>query len=249
MTTGELFNPRVHLALTWSCVPLIILFFIGMMPMSGFIPPPSPMAGADEIVAFYKADLTMIRAGMVVAAISFTLLFGWCCAVAVWTYRIEKGFPILTFTQLVCGSGGAALTFMIFLVWSVASFRPDAYAPETILMLNDLGWFLFLWIVPPFSLWSIAQGWAILQDKRDVPIYPRWVAYVCFWEALLMETTMLIAFFKQGPWAFNGLLGFYIPVIAYFIWMMVMTWHTHKAILRHARELEQGYGETLTVAA
>ena len=77
----------------------------------------------------------------------------------------------------MCCSGGSALTFMIFLVWSVASFRPDVYAPETIQMLNDLGWFLFLWIVPPFSLWAVAMGLAILQDKRTTPIYPRWTAF------------------------------------------------------------------------
>ena len=234
MDGSENFNPRVHLALTWSCVPLIIFFFIGMIPMSDFIPPPSPLESAESILAFYSADLWMIRAGMVVSAISFTLLFAWGCSIAVWTYRIERGFPILTFTQLVCCAGGAALTFMIFLVWSVASFRPDEYAPETILMLNDLGWFLFLWIVPPFSLWSVAMGWAILIDKSEQPIYPRWAAWVCFWEALLMESTMLIAFFKEGPFAFNGLLGFYIPVIAYFIWMMTMTWTTHQAIMRHS---------------
>jgi hypothetical protein len=231
-------NHKVHLAITWSAVPLMIFFFIGMVPMSGFIPPPSPMASAAEIVAMYSANLTGIRLGMVVSALAFTLMFAWGCSIAVWTYRIEKGFPILTFTQLVTCSAGSALTFLIFLIWSVASFRPDVYAPETVLMLNDLGWFCFLWIVPPFSLWSLAMGLAILQDKRPNPIYPRWTAFVCFWEALLMESTMLIALFKTGPFAFDGILGFWVPVIAFFIWMVVMTIYTHKAIMRHVREEE-----------
>lgn len=233
------FNPSAHLALTWSCVPLIIFFFIGMVPMSDFIPPPSPLESADEILAFYQADLTSIRLGMVVSALSFTLLFGWGCAIAAQTQRIENGFPVLSYTQLVCCSGGSALTFMIFLVWSVASFRPDTYAAETVLMLNDLGWFLFLWIVPPFGLWSAAMGWAIMQDRRKVPIYPRWTAFVCFGEALAMQTTLLIALFKEGPFAFNGILGFWSPVIAYFIWMSVMTVYTHKAIKRQVAEDER----------
>ena len=236
MSQFDRINPRVHLAITWSAVPLIVFFFIGMVPMSGFIPPPSPLASAAEIVHFYTSHLTSLRLGLVVSALSFTLMFAWGCAIAVWTWRIEKGFPILTFTQLVCCSAGSALTFMIFLVWSVASFRPDVYAPETVLMLNDLGWFLFLWIVPPFSLWSVAMGWAILQDNSATPIYPRWTAFVCFWEAALMESTMLIALFKQGPFAFNGILGFWSPVIAFFIWMAVMTLYTHRAIMRKVRE-------------
>ena len=236
MSQFDRINPRVHLAITWSAVPLIVFFFIGMVPMSGFIPPPSPLASPAEIVYFYTSHLTSLRLGLVVSALSFTLMFAWGCAIAVWTWRIERGFPILTFTQLVCCSAGSALTFMIFLVWSVASFRPDVYAPETILMLNDLGWFLFLWIVPPFSLWSVAMGWAILQDNSATPIYPRWTAFVCFWEAALMESTMLIALFKQGPFAFNGILGFWSPVIAFFIWMAVMTLYTHRAIMRKVRE-------------
>jgi hypothetical protein len=90
--------------------------------------------------------------------------------------------------------------------------------------------------VPPFAIWSVAQGLAILQDKQAKPYYPRWVAYICFWEAIQMESTMLIALFKEGPFAFNGLLGFWLPVIAYFIWMIVMTIYTHKAIMRRVAE-------------
>ena len=47
---------------------------------------------------------------------------------------------------------------------------------------------------------------------------------------------MLIALFKQGPFAFNGILGFWSPVIAFFIWMAVMTLYTHRAIMRKVRE-------------
>jgi hypothetical protein len=236
----ELFDPKVHLVLTWTFVPLFILFLIGMVPLADFIPPTSPMDSAEEILAFYKANLFGIRLGQLIAAFGFTLIFAWGCAVSVWTYRIEKGFPILTFTQLMgCASGGA-LTFMIFLVWTVAAFRPEAYDAETILMVHDLGWFLFLWIVPPYALWAAAMGWAILIDKQENPYYPRWTAWVCFANAVLMETTMLIGFFKDGPFAYDGILGFWMPVIMYFIWMVVMTIYTHKAIMRRIRETKQG---------
>ena len=49
-----------------------------------------------------------------------------------------------------------------------------------------------------------------------------------------MGTTMLIAMFKTGPFAYNGILGFWSHVIAFFIWMVIMTLYTHKAIMRHA---------------
>ena len=234
MNSLDRINPMAHLVICWSSVPLMILFFIGMVPMSHFIPPPSPLTPAGEIAAFYANNLTQIRLGQLVAAMGFNFMFCWGCSIAVWTYRIEKGFPILTFSQLMGCAGGSALTFMIFLVWSVASFR--AYPPETVQMLNDLGWFLFLWIVPPFSIWFGAMGWAILLDRSAEPIYPRWTAFICIWAAIQMLSTMLIAMFKEGPFAYNGILGFWLPVIAFFIWMIVMTIYTHKAIMRKVRE-------------
>src|SRR5262245_30862220 len=237
MSRLERISPNVHLALVWSAVPLIVFFFIGMVPLSGFIPPPSPSDSAQEVVNHYTDNLTAVRVGLIVSALSFTLMFAWGASIAVWTARIEEGFPGLTFTQLMCCAGGSALTFLIFLIWSVASFRADSgYDAETVRMLNDFGWFCFLWIVPPFGVWSAAMGIAILQDKREHPIYPRWVAYVCFWEALLMQPALLIVFFKHGAFAINGLLAFYVPVAAFFVWMVVMTIYTHKAIKRRVRE-------------
>ena len=236
MSRLEKINPGTHLLLTWSAVPLIVVFFIGMIPLAGFIPPPDPQDSADQIVAMYTENLTAIRVGLILSALSFTLMFAWGASLASLTFRTENGFPGLTFTQLVCCSAGSALTFLIFLIWSVASFRPTEYDPETVLMLNDLGWFCFLWIVPPFSLWSIAMGLAIIKDKAEIPTFPRWTAYVCFLEAFLMEGVMFIALAKEGPLAYNGLIAFYIPVAAFFVWMVVMTWHAHKAILRLARE-------------
>jgi len=80
------------------------------------------------------------------------------------------------------------------------------------------------------------MGWVMLQDRRATPIYPRWTDDMCFCEGILMETTMFIAFFKQGPFAIDGIFGFWSAVIAFFIWMVVMTVCTHGAIMRQVRE-------------
>ena len=74
------------------------------------------------------------RLGLILAALSFTLMLPWGASMAVWTSRIEKGFPGLTFTSLTCLAAGAAMTYIIFVIWSVAAFRPDQYDPATVLM-------------------------------------------------------------------------------------------------------------------
>lgn len=35
---------------------------------------------------------------------------------------------------------------------------------------------------------------------------------------------MLILFFKTGPFAYNGVVGFWLPTVAFFAWVLVMTW-------------------------
>ncbi|MGD9663540.1 MAG: hypothetical protein AB7U63_20045, partial [Porticoccaceae bacterium] len=40
----------------------------------------------------------------------------------------------------------------------------------------------------------------------------------------------LIFFFKAGPFAWNGMIGFWIPLLDFFIWMVVMTVFLFKAV-------------------
>jgi len=42
----------------------------------------------------------------------------------------------------------------------------------------------------------------------------------------------LAVFFKHGPFAWNGLVGFYIPIVAFSIWIGVMTYYMHVGISR-----------------
>jgi hypothetical protein len=41
-----------------------------------------------------------------------------------------------------------------------------------------------------------------------------------------------LAFFQHGAFAWNGLLAFYVPVAAFFIWLVVMTVLTLRSINR-----------------
>ena len=45
-----------------------------------------------------------------------------------------------------------------------------------------------------------------------------------------MTTSSVIPFFKIGPFAWNGLVGFWIPATVFGLWMLVMWWVTLKAI-------------------
>ena len=47
-------------------------------------------------------------------------------------------------------------------------------------------------------------------------------SYLNFWLAVLMLPSLMLTFFKIGPFAWNGLLAFYVPSGGFFVWIFVM---------------------------
>lgn len=228
-------NTRTLLACAW-CGPLFaLLFAIGFVPLAGFLPPPTAHDSAAEIVAMYESDPDLFRLGTIVMMIGVFFIAPWGCAMASQTRRTEKGFPILTCIQVIC-TGVVVLTIAVFVtIWAVASFRAGSISPETTQTLNDIGFFLLLFDWSPFCLWVASFAVAIFMDDSDEPVFPRWAAYLNLWVVFLSLPGGLIVFFKTGPLAFHGFVAFYFPVVVFFIWLVVMTVLTMRAIKAEAR--------------
>ncbi|WP_433566617.1 hypothetical protein ACQP1O_16285 [Nocardia sp. CA-151230] len=50
------------------------------------------------------------------------------------------------------------------------------------------------------------------------------------WAATLITPAGLVLFFKDGPFAWNGIVGIYIPLAAFAIWMGAISYEVHKAL-------------------
>jgi len=57
-----------------------------------------------------------------------------------------------------------------------------------------------------FSILLIAQGGAILRDRSDAPVFPRWPVAVLR-DGGRIDPTGFIIFFKHGPLAWSGIIG------------------------------------------
>jgi hypothetical protein len=51
-------------------------------------------------------------------------------------------------------------------------------------------------------------------------VFPRWFGFLSIWCGLLYTPGALTFFFKTGPFAWNGLLTFYIAATAFFLWIV-----------------------------
>ena len=214
-----------------SVYPAMILFGVGLMVCAGFIPPPEPGASADDIAAIYRAHASMILLGQVMLMTGAVLFIPFFAAIGFQMARIEGRRPILAATQMLIGVGTALLILLPTLFFAAAAFRPERDA-NLVLLMNDLGFLTLLWPFAPAFFQNMAIMICVLSDKSPQPLFPRWTGFFNLWVAILFLPGALIPFFKNGPFAWNGLLAFWVPVIAFFVWVIVMVIMVTRAIKR-----------------
>lgn len=249
-------SKRAQQACAWSGPAMAVVLGIGLL-IAGFIPPPSPDAGAQEIAEFYRSDRDAIRTGLVIAAFGSALLAPFCAVLCVQMRRMEGVRPVFAYSQLALGTLAVLEFIYPFLMMLAVTFRADR-DPELIQAMSDVAWILFLGVVSTFVLQLIILGIAILGDRGAVPVFPRWVGYFNVWLGLLFAPGGCLVFFKTGPFAWDGFYVWWVPFVAFGLWFGVNTWYLLRAIqddpytpagtptdLRHDLEILRAEVETL----
>ncbi|EHB59160.1 hypothetical protein MycrhDRAFT_1596 [Mycolicibacterium rhodesiae JS60] len=220
---------RPLLYCAWSGVAASALILIGLVGIAKFIPTQPASETAQQVVAYYAHNLIRIEIGMFVAMIGCTLFIPFGVAIALQTRRIERR-PVLTYIQVACVAIASVLGVMCMVIWGTAAFRAGTISPEITQLMHDFGWFAFLFDVTPFTLWLWAIGVAIVRDPRPTPIFPRWLGWLNFWIGSMFLPAELMAVFKTGPFAYDGLLALYIPAGLFFAWLVMMTPFVVRAV-------------------
>ena len=226
-------NTKSQLLCAWSGIAFLILFTIGWVLLARFLPPPSPALSADDVASIYQHNTGAIRFGLMLAMIAGGLTAPWVAVIANQMKRIEGDSPVLTYTMLVAGAAGVMILVFPTIIWTVAAFRPDR-SPELIMLLNDFGWLLFVMTFSPFFVQNIVIGLAIFSDDASEPVFPRWLGYFNMWVAILLVPGGLITFFKTGPFAWDGIIAFWLPLVIFFGWFLVMFQVLRKNIKQQA---------------
>ena len=139
----------------------------------------------------------------------------------------------------MCSSDLGAMGVLAFLlpimIWCTIAFRPDR-DPQLMLLFNDLAWLMLTTIVSPAIVQNIAIGLAILGDKNPIRVFPKWAAYFNFWIATSFMPALIVPFFKTGPFAWDGIIGFWVPLVDFGAWIWVMFFLLRKGIKQQAAE-------------
>jgi hypothetical protein len=171
----------------------------------------------------YRDHADRIRIGLLMGLLAICFILPWAGALSWQLNRIEGRATPLSYAQL----GAAVLAPVAFILpmmcWLIASYRPDTRSVEITTTLHEAGWLLFVMVVFSGPPWLLSIAVAILQDRRERPLFPRWSACFTIWAELLFVPGCLAVFFKSGPLAWNGLFVFWMPFGAFTLWLLVMS--------------------------
>jgi hypothetical protein len=211
------------------CGAAFVLLLFPAIIMTGLLPPMSPMRTAAEVAEFWSTGTGLKRFGLVVmlAAAGLQVPFGALLAIRI--REMEGRRTALAYIQIVAtGLAVMAILLPVF-AFAAASYRPER-DPEITQALNDLGWLPFIMNWPAATIQSLVIGFAILIAQHE--IWPRWIGYFNLWCGFIFAAGGLVVLFKDGVFAWNGLLAFWLVAVFFGVWFLVMSWQLWVSIGR-----------------
>lgn len=199
----------------WCTFIFVALTVVGWLGIGHFyLPAPADLGMEETKVWFTQTYGTRIILGCTLFYIACGFLVPGSIQLGIMLAKIEGRWPLWSLTTAVCGIFISLIIFLNSCAWIVAAYRPE-FGADVIQAWADWSWFAFLlgWIY--LSIEMIATGVVELMDKRAEPMIPRWFTWATFAGAASLLTAAGPAFFKSGPFAYHGLLAFYLPV---FVW-------------------------------
>jgi len=203
------------------CGPVgALLLFAGLFG-AHFIPPTSPSTNIDDVVSLYREHTTGIRLCGISMLFLLTALMTQYTGLSDQLKRIQSPHAS-TWAAIQVTLGGMSLVpvYGSAIAWAVATYRLDR-TPELTQTLNDVGWFCLVHPVAPALIQMIACGLAVLSDRSTNPMFPRWYGFFSVWIGVVLMAGLLVPFFKSGPWAWNGLLSFWLDASALGAWLNI----------------------------
>lgn len=237
---------RTQLFCLWTVPVFGIALLIAFVMFPGFFPPMSPNLSAAEVAEFYRNHLPEIRFSMVTFNLFGVMLAPFFAVTVVQMMRMATPSKVLAFSYLTATASGATVFALSDIFWLLAAFRPERN-PELILLLNDMAWIVFVAPVGMIVVQNLCLAFAVYLDSRERPVFPRWVAPFSLVVAAAITPAAGAAVTRTGPFAWDGVLSFWLKFGALALFVGVMFFVLRTAINRQVTE-ENAAGETAVEA-
>jgi hypothetical protein len=211
----------VERAFVWVGFAGMAVCFIGI-GVADLLPPPSPDQTADQIADFYQSETNAFRIGTICMGFGGMLITPWMAVIARRLHRIPEHGPFAGYCFLGLGMLLMYQIVMPITTGQAVAFRTERPVEDTA-ALSDL--FMIQLISPSYVyiVQLIVMGVAVLADTSAVLRFPRWVGYLSLWVAAGSFFSVVVLFFKTGPFAWDGLFGWWIPLLVFGTWVVAVS--------------------------
>jgi hypothetical protein len=229
----ELSNRTQTILVYWawafaSAYFLAYYFLIKLLPL-----PPATLSAA-EVADFYARNSTEILIGAAVCSWTGAFTIPLAIVIALQMAQLEKGFPIWSIVQCAGGVMMSVFTVLPPLLWGVAAFTPTRM-PDVTLVVHEFANLAFIATDQYFIFQFIALAVVCLTQNVDANSpFPRWLGFLTLWAALAIEIGVAAFVFKTGPFAWNGLFVYWIPILMYGAWFMTTSLNLLRALKRQS---------------
>jgi hypothetical protein len=210
------------------------LLFVALL-VAGWFPLPAAHHTSAYIGSYYRDHHDGIRLASVLLTAGAALLAPLAALLAVHLRRIEGEFSPLAYLELGMGSASTLAVSITSLFWWTAALLParDAVVTQS---WNDAGWLCFTAVIFIFNVQLLAIALAIFTDKRERPLFPRWLGYLTVWTTVTLLPSLLCLWFKSGPFAWNGVASLYLAFVTIGVWFVALIVNLLRVIREQAAE-------------
>lgn len=233
-------NIKTQLVALWIAAASALSLLIAFIAFPGFWPPMSPQLTADQVASFYRNHTAWIRFSMVTFNVCGIMLLPFFCVIVVQMKRMATQSQVFAYCYLSAVVSGATLFTLADIFYAVAAFRPER-DPDLIMLLNDLGWMVFIAPVGMIVAQNLMLALAVYHDTHvggANPVFPRWVGHLSLLTLFAMVPSACAVVMTNGPLAWDGAVSFWLRNGAFATFAVVMFFVLRAAI--HRQAIEEG---------
>jgi hypothetical protein len=206
-------NRKIALC-AWAGVLGLVLMGVGEAS-AWRMPAPLPATlGVAQTAAFFRDHRMGMLVGGAMHIFGLSLYFVFTGGLAACFRKMEGAVSPLTNAYLMMTPFGFFTVLFTTVFFVEIAFRPDL-PDATVYLLADLAFLMLTFTGANGVVLFALAGLIVLGDRHPQPIFPRWTGWLALVVAILSAPACLVVFFKSGPFAWDGALGFQAPTLSF----------------------------------
>ncbi len=223
-------NPKVELwIMWWAMFSFYQLFGIVFVLMTRVMPPPKPWWDQARVVQWFSDNHDGLLWGFGIIFLISGLVAA-CNALIAYSMHRMSVSKVFAYSYIAIYSlstlPGMLLTAILL---TVGALRPDR-DPVLISLIYDASFTAFVGTMGVFLIGTAVWMTAILLDRNRV--FPLWFGYLNICNLLTEFVVAPMWIFKEGPFAWSGLIAFWIDTMVFVVYTAVFITLLRRMILR-----------------